>query len=455
MSRPGEGSAVSRPPVSVVMPFAGDSVAARDAIASLLLLDVAPGDELILADNTALVAPSGGVHVVPVAGERSPAHARNAGAEQAHCDWILFIDADCRVSPDLLDAFFASPVSDDVGALAGEVVPSLDGQTVAERYGATRSFLSQQVHLAHPYMPRAVAANLLVRRAAFEQVGGFFEGVRAAEDTDFSWRLQRAGWQLELRPSAVVEHRYRASLGELRAQWRGYAAGRAWLRRRYEGFEPEPALRRGVARGWARVRGGAAASPRAASRTRSTGRAVVAPRPQRAQYFALDALLAVDELAGFALSNRPRAVAGPGSPGSTGRASDAGVVLVADRFPVPGDPLVDFARTLGGARVEAGGRPDAPWLAVSRELDIRYREDEGLAARLLALMALVVRHPIRALSDVFSHRSGEPSLAALAPAAVRLERASGARVHPLGGEEVRAVARRLAVLAGRAVDERR
>ena len=223
------------------MPFAGDEYAARAAIDALLALDLRVGDELILADNSGLAVARGGVAVIRAAGERSPAHARNVGAASAHGEWILFLDADCRAPRWLLDAYFAVPVADDVGALAGEVVPLLEGDTLAARYGSARSFLSQEAHLKHPYRPRAVAANLLVRREAFEQVGGFYEGVRAAEDTDFSWRLQRAGWKLELRRGAQVEHRYRATLGELRKQWRGYAAGRAWLSRRYDGFEPEPA----------------------------------------------------------------------------------------------------------------------------------------------------------------------------------------------------------------------
>ena len=156
-----------------------------------------------------------------------------------------------------------------VGALAGEVVPAPGGRTLAARYGAARSFLRQEAHLAHPYRPRAVAANLLVRRAAFEQVGGFYEGVRAAEDTDFCWRLQEAGWALEIRPGARVEHRYRASVRELRRQWRGYAAGRAWLSRRYAGFEPEPAVVRALSRATHRARNApsgtaAGAAPRAA-----------------------------------------------------------------------------------------------------------------------------------------------------------------------------------------------
>ena len=441
---------MSRPSVSVVMPFSGDLAAARAAVASLLELDTLPGDELILADNSGIVGAHNALKIVRASAERSPAHARNAGAEQASSDWILFRDSDCRGPPGRLDAFVSQPVADDVGALAGEVVPAGDGATVAARYGAARSFLSQQAHLAHPYLPRAVAANLMVRRVAFERVGGFYEGVRAAEDTDFSWRLQRAGWRLELRPGATVEHQYRATLHELRIQWRGYAAGRAWLRRRYQGFEPEPAVRRGMSRAWGLVRRNGSGAVTRDGRRAPARRSIPDPqsgRLDRSQYLALDALLAVDELAGFVLSNRPERGALALAPGQ--------VVLVADRFPVPGDPLVDFARTLNAARVEANGRPEWPSMEVSRELEISYREDDGLAARLMALSRLAVRHPVRCVRDFIRRRPGEPTLTAIAPAALRLARQRGARVHPLGGEEVQATAQRLAALAGRPLAEPR
>ena len=443
---------MNRPEVTVVMPFEGDEDAAQAAIDALLTLELRRGDELILVDNSgaavagqAVAGSRDGVAVIQATGERSPAHARNVGAARAHSEWILFLDADCRAPAGLLDAYFAVPVAADVGALAGEVVPMPGGETLASRYGSSRSFLSQQTHMNHPYRPRAVAANLLVRRAAFDQIGGFYEGVRAAEDTDFSWRLQQAGWRLELRRGAQVEHRYRATLRELRRQWRGYAAGRAWLGRRYEGFTPEPAVTRAVGRLRRQVLGPSRRAIGPGSAPLRGAPAANVGRLERSRYLALDALLSVDELAGLALSNRP-----------AGReSSPAEVVVVADRFPARNDPLAEFARTLGHARVEAAARPDSPCPSVAQALRIDYREDDGMAARAGALLGLVVRHPLRCLADVLARRPGEPGLTALAPAVRRLQRDRGARVHPIGGDEVRATARRLARLAGRPLDEPR
>jgi hypothetical protein len=316
---------------------------------------------------------------------------------------------------------------------------------LAARYGTARGFLSQEAHLRHPYRPRAVAANLLVRRAAFEQIGGFYEGVRAAEDTDFSWRLQAAGWRLELRRRAQVEHRYRGTVGELRRQWRGYAAGRAWLARRYEGFTPEPAVARAVGRLRHRTRtalgpGGAPAAGLPGARAAPP---VEAGRLERGRYLALDALLSAEELAGLAMSNRP-----------AGRSrAPAHVVMVADRFPARGDPLVEFVSALERVRVEAAARPELLDGGLARGLEVDYREDDGIAARIGALLALVVRHPLRATGDLLARRPGEPGLSNLAPAVLRLQRDRSARVHALGGDEVRATARRLARLAGRPLDE--
>jgi hypothetical protein len=106
-------------------------------------------------------------------------------------------------------------------------------------------------------------------------------------------------------------------------------------------------------------------------------------------------------------------------------------------------------------RVEAAARPELLDGGLARGLEIDYREDDGIAVRVLALLALVVRHPLRVAGDLLARRPGEPGLSTLAPAVLRLQRDRSARVHALGGDEVRATARRLARLAGRPLDEPR
>lgn len=285
------------------MPFAGDRAAGIGALSQLESLVTRPGDQLLLADNCGALAgvDSGPVRVVSAQGERSPSHARNAGAAASGGHWILFLDADTIVPPGLLDAYFAEPIAERVGALAGEIESAPGTGSLADRFGANRNFLGQQAHLAHPYRPRASAANLLVRRAAFDAAGGFCEGIRTAEDTDFCWRLQELGWDLEVRSEAVVRHVYRDTVRDLRRQWRSYAAGRAWLAERYPGFHPEPAVRRALRRA---VRLTARSSATAGKTGAGAGDATSSL--ERMQFLALDVLLAVEELIGLRMSNEIR-----------------------------------------------------------------------------------------------------------------------------------------------------
>ena len=56
---------------------------------------------------------------------------------------------------------------------------------------------------------------LLIRRAAFDELGGFDEGFRLyGEDIDLAYRAQRAGWERWLVPAAIVVHQYHAVIDE-------------------------------------------------------------------------------------------------------------------------------------------------------------------------------------------------------------------------------------------------
>ncbi len=315
---------MSRPPVSVVVPFAGTHDQALAVIGMLLALDRRTGDELIVADNSGTVAPlparAGILGTIPAQlivaraeNEASASHARNVGAVAAGNDWILFLDSDVVAPADLLDSFFAEPIGERVGAVTGDIAGIADTRTLAARYGTARNFLGQRSHVNNPVRPRASSANLLVRRAAFEQVGGYTEGIWAGEDTDFTWRLQDAGWTLEFNDHAVVQHAYRTTLRELGRQWRGYAAGARWLSERYPDFRPDPGLNRGLRLALKRFGIGPGVAFRADGRSSESSTQLT--RSDRLQFLFVQIYLAIEEQIGLRMSNEVKPRAGDGAGG--------------------------------------------------------------------------------------------------------------------------------------------
>jgi GT2 family glycosyltransferase len=225
----------------VVVPFAGADADRRRIIAALQRIERRPGDELIVADNR----PSGRnsdadapVRVVAAAGVRSPGFARNRGAAIASGEWLVFIDADTTPAPDLIDRYFDPLPPPRVALLAGTIVDVPGSQRLSSRLTARRGQMSHRITLDRVGTPYAQTANCAVRRAAFAAVGGFDERARCGEDADLGFRLLRAGWQLQERPGAVVEHPTRPTLAALLAQLAGHGSGVAWLNRRYPGEFP-------------------------------------------------------------------------------------------------------------------------------------------------------------------------------------------------------------------------
>jgi glycosyltransferase involved in cell wall biosynthesis len=232
-----------RPSVDVVVPFRGGAPALGRLIDRLGRLHLGSGDTLTVVDNSPdgvePDGPAGPARVVHAPARQSSYHARNRGAAGGRAEWLLFLDADVEAPPDLIDRYFADAPGDRTAVLAGAVAdrpPAAGGrESIAGRYARVRRLIDQQntLGMTRPY---AKTANCAVRRTAFDQVGGFIDGIRSGGDADLCFRLAGAGWELEVRPGGVVDHRSRHALVDLLGQRARHGSGAEWLERRYPGF---------------------------------------------------------------------------------------------------------------------------------------------------------------------------------------------------------------------------
>jgi len=357
-----------RPHVSVVLPFAGSRAEIEAALDAIAQLRREPGDEVIVVDNSgaAIVPELDDIRVIRASREPSAYYARNEGAEVANNEWLLFIDADCRPVPDLLDRYFEKSIPDVVGAVIGEVNGVPDQSSIVSRYARSRGHLHQEMHWKWPFRPWGITANLLVRREAWASVGGFQEGIRSGGDAEFSWRLQDLDWQFAYRPYAIVEHAHRDTLRRLARQAGRYGAGRAWVMQRYPAGFRRPTLVRRLGRCMV----GVAAW-------------MVSGQRERALFKALDAVYVVSEWSAYWLMSNATRGDGPGSAGS--------VALIADVFPELAAERVELV--VDEACVLAVHRPVRVDRELARRIPVSYLEDDGGFDRVRGAFALLLARP--------------------------------------------------------------
>lgn len=155
--------------------------------------------------------------------------ARNTGICAAQGEILVFTDADCRPQADWLEQIVQPFVDPGVGIVAGEVL-ALPGNSLLERYADRHATLSQKHTLAHSFLPYGQTANLAIRREIFDQVGLFRPHLTTGGDADLCWRiLQQGNWRIQLAEAAIVRHRHRSTLTELRSQWRRYGRSNRYL----------------------------------------------------------------------------------------------------------------------------------------------------------------------------------------------------------------------------------
>jgi N-acetylglucosaminyl-diphospho-decaprenol L-rhamnosyltransferase len=193
------------------------------------------GLELVIVDNgtdqsrSRAVADRHGAEVVVPGANVGYGAGANAGATGAQAPWLLVCNSDLVWQPGSIDALVATAGATPQVGSAGPALLNPDGTV----YPSARELPSLTQGVGHALLVRVWPGNpwttayqvrqetaggaraagwlsgacLLLRREAFEQVGGFDESYfMFFEDVDLGERLGRAGWTNLYVPAARVTH---------------------------------------------------------------------------------------------------------------------------------------------------------------------------------------------------------------------------------------------------------
>jgi hypothetical protein len=225
-------------PVSVVVPARDEAGRIGRCVAAILGQDAKVVEVVVVDDGsrdaTAAEAGRAGARVVaapaPATGQAGKAAACAAGARAATAGrWLVFVDADVVLAPEAISRLLGACLGPGTGAVAGSplarqatrtlweelLLPDL-GLAVAERLDLDA--------VGDPARPEAFLSGqcLLVRRDAYEAVGGFeADAGSLVEDVALARRLKAAGGRLEVRlaPDLAAVRMY-GRFGDL---WEGLA----------------------------------------------------------------------------------------------------------------------------------------------------------------------------------------------------------------------------------------
>jgi N-acetylglucosaminyl-diphospho-decaprenol L-rhamnosyltransferase len=209
-------------------------------------------------DSVVTIEDVPGVDIVRAPRNGGFAYGCNLGVARGSAPFVLFLNPDARIDTASLDALLESLRDNPGAALVGPRILDDDGSLSfsLRRFPRLRSTYAKALFL-HRVWPLAAwtdelvrdpaayeraataewvsGACMLVRREAYEAVGGFDEGLFLyCEDTDLCLRLWQAGHSVRYEPAALVRHVGGASSGAGETQ--PIAAGsRVYYARKHSG----------------------------------------------------------------------------------------------------------------------------------------------------------------------------------------------------------------------------
>jgi mycofactocin system glycosyltransferase len=206
------------PPISVIIPVK-NRPDIRDCLNSLELLDY-PEDKIEVivvddgsTDSTAQVIQTFKIKAIHLTHTRGASACRNLAVKEAKGELMGFTDSDCVAHPNWLKELVPYFEEEKVGIVGG-YVSNFYYRSALDRYEDTKSSLNMGRHpfgaedgkSSTAYVP---SCNLIIRKKAFLEAGGFREDLNVGEDVDLCWRVRKLGYHLLYLPQGEVKHKHR------------------------------------------------------------------------------------------------------------------------------------------------------------------------------------------------------------------------------------------------------
>lgn len=199
------------PPITVIVPAWRSGALLRLCLDHLTAQDYPGTYSVIVVDNDECFSLE---HLKPLypdvtflwEGTPGSYNARNTALAAVTTPLVAFTDADCRPHPHWLREGVRALLADRaVGLVGGAIhvsVPEDRLATVAEDLETFFAFI-QDVFVASGF---AATANLLTKKAIFDEIGPFNGALRSGGDAEWCRRAQDRGFRLIYVPEAIVFH---------------------------------------------------------------------------------------------------------------------------------------------------------------------------------------------------------------------------------------------------------
>jgi glycosyltransferase involved in cell wall biosynthesis len=230
---------------SLIIPVFNRPQEVKELLQSILALEIKPNEIIIVEDGSDKPCEA---EVHPYIDQLNvryhfkentgPGLSRNAGAELASGDFLIFMDSDCLIPNGYFEALHAKVPSRGLEVFGGPDAAHPDFTPIQKAINnamtgilTTGGIRGASETMEH-FHPRSF--NMGIKSAIFKKIGGFSD-IRFGEDIDLSIRLINAGCKTGLIKSAWVYHKRRTDFRKFFKQVYNSGIARIHLQHRHPG----------------------------------------------------------------------------------------------------------------------------------------------------------------------------------------------------------------------------